>query len=171
MSEQATEERPAQAEESVSQRVKRIRKQRRERGQSGEMAGMNLSVPEDRKDPRFVYRWTDEANLAMRQREATFGGDYEVVDNHDGSFTDGRNMEESGTVARLAERQTGSRLVLTRKPKELYDDDQQEKVARTKEQENAMIKRGVAHDSQGLTSDQQHYTPSEVSAAGRKGRR
>lgn len=167
MSEAHTE----QQEESVRERVKRIRKQRRARGQTGETAGMNLTVPEDRKDPRFTYRWTSEDNLAMRQREATFGGDYEVVDNHDGSFTDGRNMEEGGTVARLADRQTGSRLVLTRKPKELYDDDQQEKVAKTQEQERAMIARGVAHDAQGLTAEQQHYTPSEVSSAGRKGRR
>jgi len=157
--------------EDISERVKRIRKMRRDRGETGEMAGLRLGVNKSKLDPRFKYRWVNQSNLAARQNEATFTGDWELVENHDGALTDGRNMEESGTITRLGEREQGTRMFLMRKPVELYEDDQQLKIKRTKDLEKSMIQKGAAHDAQGLTADQQHYTPSEVRTAGRKTRR
>lgn len=157
--------------DDVSERVKRIRKQRQDRGETGEMAGLRLGVNKSKLDPRFKYRWVNEENLAARQNEATFAGDWELVSNEDGELSDGRNMEEQGTVTRLGERGNGKRMFLMRKPKELWEDDQEVKVRRTRELEESMIQKGVAHDSRGLTAEKQHYTPSEVTSAGRSRRR
>jgi len=106
----------AKQKDDLSDRVKEIRKKRRERGETGEMSGLKLGVNKSRLDPRFKYRWVNEENIAARKNEATFAGDWSFVENRDGELSDGRNMEEAGTITRLGERQTGKRMYLMCKP-------------------------------------------------------
>lgn len=153
-------------DDGYSKRVEELRAKRRERG-TAMTAGKNLSVQISKLDPRFEYRWVNEENLTHRQAEATFCGDWEFVSNKNGEMSDGRNIEEKGKIGRIVEKGIGKKSFLMRKPKELYQDDQIAKRAKTEKQHKEMRKRGVAAigaPEQGEAADQT-YTPAQVANA------
>jgi hypothetical protein len=133
----------AEAEDDgYSKRIEQIRAKRRERGVST-IVGYKLRQPDDKYDPRYVYRWTNEENCQLRQSEATFGGDWEFVPNKDGHLDDGRNVEQGAKVARICDKGTGKRTVWMRKPRELYDDDQKIKAERIVKLKKEMERQGA----------------------------
>jgi hypothetical protein len=156
------------ADDGLSKRIEEIRAKRQQRG-TREIAGKKLSVDTSRLDARYEYRWTNDepGRLAGRQAEATFGGDWEFVKNDDGSLSDGRNVDQKGTISRIVDKTTGQRAYLMRKPKELYGDDQATKMQRIKQQEEQMKREGVARGAEGLLDKEasKSYAPKQVAGA------
>ncbi len=150
-------------DDGYSKRIEQIRAKRKERGVQN-AAGYKLKMDTSKQDPRFVYRWTNEENVQMRRSEATFGGDWEFVPNEDGRLDDGRNVEQGAKVARICDRGNGKRTFWMRKPKELYDDDQEVKAKRTAGVTEQMRRRGAqaAPKLSGDEDDSQIYTPQDV---------
>lgn len=157
------------ADDGLTTRIEEIRAKRRSRGSSGPVAGKKLSVDTSKLDRRFEYRWTNDepGRLQTRQAEATFGGDWEFVTNDDGSLSDGRNIDEKGTISRIVDRKSGQRAYLMRKPKELYGDDQAVKRARNKKLTEQMRKEGVARGAETLLNEDasKAYLPDQVKRA------
>lgn len=150
-------------DDGYSKRIEQIRAQRRARGTEN-TAGYKLKLDTSKLDPRFEYRWVNEENVQIRQAEATFGGDWEFLPNKDGSFDDGRNVEQGAKIARICDRGNGKRTILMRKPKELYEDDQKVKSERVKNLQSQMQKRGAqtVPKLSGDEDDSQIYTPQDV---------
>ncbi|SRR5687767_505296 len=157
------------ADDGLSKRIEDIRAKRRSRGSTSPVAGKKLSVDTSKLDPRFEYRWTNDepGRLQTRQAEATFGGDWDFVTNDDGSLSDGRNVDEKGTISRIVDRKSGQRAYLMRKPKELYGDDQAVKRSRNKKMEDQMRREGVARGSESLLTEaaSKAYLPDQVKRA------
>lgn len=158
---------PEPADDGYSKRVEEIRAKRRLRGVQA-VVGYKLRQPDDKYDPRFVYRWTNEENCQIRQAEATFGGDWEFVPNTDGYLNDGRNVEQGAKVGRICDKGTGKRTFWMRKPRELYDDDQKLKAEKIVKLEGQMKQRGaqVVPTLAGGDEDSTNiYTPKDVARA------
>ena len=166
MTETTEKQAPKPEDDGYSKRIEALRAKRRERG-TAYTAAKNLSVDTSKLDPRFEYRWVNEQNMAHRQAEATFLGDWELVPNKKGEMDDGRNVEQKASIARIVERGIGKRAYLMRKPKELYADDQQSKLEPIAKQESEMRRNGVAPGlkTEGGEDSSQIYTPRQVASA------
>jgi len=163
---EAAPEAEAQGDD-LSQRIKDLRERRKSRG-TRDQAGYKLSVNQDALDPRFKYRWVNEENLSMRQAEATFSGDWELVPNTDGKLTDGRNVEQKSTIARSVEKGSKKRAYLMRKPKVLWDDDHNTKLEKIKSTEDQMKRDGVARGGDSLLDSSEAstaYKPAQMARA------
>lgn len=109
-----------------------------------------LDLPEEAKDPNYYYRWIDAA--PGRVRQLTVEDDYDIVtqdqllgdDNHSE-----KEVSNGSQVERSAERSSDARMVLVRKPKELYDVDYAAQQARVDEIDN-IIRRGGTESPEGL---------------------
>ena len=119
---------------------------------------MNLSIPEEYKDPRYEYRWIRDDPSSIRRR--TVQDDYDVVDEKQIA----EDMRQAG-VGLLPQRHGGTQdgknygMVLVRKPKDLYDEDQAEKQEMIDETEGG-IRQGVVQSQDGLKGPTA-YTPKE----------
>jgi hypothetical protein len=122
-----------------SKRIEEIRARRRERG-NVDVSGFTqkLSVPEERKDPRFVYRWAlDSANRMHDLRAKDWDpapAETTAGDLHD--MGTGTVVERMGNVKTVPKPE---RHVLVRKPREFYEEDKAREAKKLKEQEKAIV--------------------------------
>jgi hypothetical protein len=143
-----TPEPPAGELDEASKRIEEIRARRRERG-TVDVSGLNqkLSIPENRKDPRFTYRWViDSANRVHDLRARDW--DTAPADTTAGDMRDmgtGTVIERMGNVKTVPKPE---RHILMRKPREFYEEDKAREAAKLKEQEQAIV-RGQARNAEG----------------------
>lgn len=129
---------PRQAEE----------KQRRRRRSDMSMGRLSrLALPEDAKDPNYYYRWIDAA--PGRVRQLTVEDDYDIVNQSDIGERTEQDKSDGSSVERSAERSSDARMILVRKPKELYDEDYAAQQRRLDELDN-IIKQGGSQSPDGL---------------------
>lgn len=154
----ATIERPepqveAQQDDPIGRRIEEMRAQRKERGHI-DVSGFSqkLSVPEDMKDKRLVYRWVNDTSTRhheMKQR----GWDY--ADNA-GIARDGRNSGVGTRIERIANerttRGTPQKTFLMVKPREFYEEDKAAEASRIKAHEQAI--QGRAGDQRQVQNEQ-----------------
>ena len=143
-----------------SKRVATERRQRRRRGSLGLEANMKLTVPDDYKDDRFEYRWI--RNTPGRVRQLTVQDDYDIVEDEKITEEISDHMLQSG-VGLVPERYGGTlkegghyNMVLVRKPREFYEEDQAAKAQDIDETERG-IKEGAVRG--GLTAGDRGYRP------------
>lgn len=134
--------------DEASKRIEEIRARRRERG-NVDVSGFNqkLSVPEERKDPRFVYRWALDSANRMHDLRAK---DWDVAP-PETTAGDLRDMGTGTVIERMGNVKTvpkPERHVLVRKPREFYEEDKAREAAKLKEQEQAIV-RGQTRNAEG----------------------
>ena len=152
--------RPSNAE--LAERTSRqaeVKQQRRRRQGIGAERNLKLHVPEDAKDPNFVYRWVNDR--PGRVRQLTKMDDYEVVSAAElnGGDPDPLGNTAEGTVmTRTADAGIGEKTVLLKKPREYYESD---KRAEQKEIDarDALLRKGAPPSESGLTSKDNAYVP------------
>jgi hypothetical protein len=94
-------------------REEEVATERRRRTGSGAERNLKLFVPEEAKDPNFVYRWVN--NRPGRVKQLTQMDDYDVVSSEDGTIDAGTS--EGTVVKRTVDRSEGEEAVLLRKPR------------------------------------------------------
>lgn len=152
-----TPESPTGELDEASKRIEEIRARRRERG-NVDVSGFNqkLSVPEERKDPRFEYRWALDSANRMHDLRAK---DWDIAppETTAGDLRDmgtGTVIERMGNVKTVAKPE---KHILMRKPREFYREDKAREAAKLKEQEQAIV-RGQARNAEGQ-SEPGMYVP------------
>lgn len=131
--------------------------QRRRRGDSGPLAGLKLYVPEALKDPNFEYRFVNDR--PGRVQQLTQNDDYDVVPTF--------SAEGGGNETRVADKSSGERAVLLRKPKEFYESDKREEQ-KVLDERDEMLRRGAAPNAEGLNGSDNAYVPAGRNVVGGK---
>jgi hypothetical protein len=143
---------------SRTERTEEVKVERRRRQGNGAERNMKLFIPEDVKDPNFVYRWVN--NRPGRVKNLTTLDDYNVVNIADNSIDPGK---AGGTVVtRTADSREGEEAVLLRKPRKFYEADKAEEQKLIDARDEQM-RRGAVKDSESLNGSEA-YVP-----GGRKG--
>jgi hypothetical protein len=127
-------------------RQEEVKERRRRRESLGADRNLKLHVPENKKDPNFVYRFVNDR--PGRVQQLTEGDDWDVVP----SIT-----AESGNETRVADKSSGERAVLLRKRKEFYEADKAEEQKALDARDEA-LRRAPPQDAQGL-SGPEAYVP------------
>lgn len=136
-----------------------VKSQRRRRQGMGAERNLKLHVPEDAKDPNFVYRWVNDRPGRIRQ--LTTMDDYEVVSASElnGGDPDPMNNTAEGTVVkRTADSRIGEGAVLLKKPKEYYNADKKEE-AKVLDARDDALRSGPPASQEGLTGKDGAYVP------------
>jgi hypothetical protein len=139
-------------------RTEEVKSERRRRG-SGPTLNMKLHVPEESKDPNFVYRWVNDK--PGRVQQLTTQDDWDKA-----PIVTAQNAGEGTVETRVTDRTAGDRAVLLRKPREYFEADKAEQQAQLDATDEAM-RRGAAQSHEGL-SGSEAYVPG--GAKGREGR-
>lgn len=131
-----------------AKRIEEIRARRRERG-NVDVSGFSqkLGVAEERKDPRFVYRWVLDSANRMHDLKAK---DWEPAP-PETTAGDLRDMGVGTVIERMGNVKTvpkPEKHVLVRKPKEFYEEDKAREQAKIKEHEKAIV-RGQTRNAEG----------------------
>lgn len=143
--------RPSNAERAT--RATEVTQRRRRRESLGEDRNLRLYVPESEKDPNFVYRWVNDRG--GRVKRMTTEDDYDIAP----TAKDESKDTSEGTVAtRVGSQTTGEKMVLLRKPREFYDEDQKAKMAKLDELDKTM-RQGPAQSGDGLSRADNAYVP------------
>lgn len=158
------------SEPTRSARAEDVANRRRRRQGMGAERNLKLHVPEESKDPNFVYRWVNDR--AGRVRQLTKMDDYEVVSSSElnGGDPDPMGNTAEGTVMkRTADRGIGEATVLLKKPKEYYEADKKEE-AQVLDERDKMLRRGppAAEAAQGLSNADNAYVPGGRNVIGGK---
>ena len=137
-----------QATDEGGKRISEIRARRAERGPM-DVSGLNqkLSVPDDKKDPRFVYRWGLDVGNRVHDLKAK---DWDVAPGET-TAGDARDVGVGTVPERIGNVRTvdkPEKHILMRKPKEFYEEDKAREQAKIKEHEKAIV-RGEAKDADG----------------------
>jgi hypothetical protein len=140
-------------------RTEEVKVERRRRTGTGAERNLKLHVPEEYKDPNFVYRWVN--NAPGRVKQLTQMDDYEVVSSEDGRIDSGTS--EGTVVKRTVDRNEGDEAVLLRKPRHFYEADKAEEQ-KLIDARDEQLRAGAAPSSEGL-SGSEAYVP-----GGRQGR-
>ncbi|HDA7126318.1 TPA: hypothetical protein O5T86_001251 [Staphylococcus aureus] len=143
---------------SRTPRIEEVQTERRRRTGLGPDRNLKLHVPEEAKDPNFVYRWVN--NRPGRVMQLTQMDDYEVVSSEDGKID--RGTTEGTVVKRTVNRSEGDEAVLVRKPRAYYEADKAEEQKLIDAADEDM-RNGASRSSEGL-SGSEAYVP-----GGRKG--
>lgn len=139
-------------------RVEEVQTERRRRQGIGAERNLKLYVPEEAKDPNFVYRFVNDR--PGRVKQLTQMDDYEIVSS-DGSIDAG--TAEGTVIKRTVDRREGEEAVLLRKPRKYYDADKAEEQ-KLLDARDEQLRAGSAPSSEGL-SGSEAYVP-----GGRQGR-
>jgi len=134
-------------------RVEEVKVERRRRQGMGAERNLKLHVPEEAKDPNFVYRWVN--NTAGRIKQLTEMDDYEIVSSEDGKIDAG--ISEGTVVKRTVSRSEGDEAVLLRKPRHYYEADKAEEQ-KLIDARDEQLRVGSAPSSEGL-SGSEAYVP------------
>lgn len=136
-------------------RVEQEQRTRRRRESLGADRNLKLHVPEDKKDPNFVYRWVNDK--PGRVQQLTEGDDYDVVA---GVTNDGT------TETRVADKSSGERAVLLRKPKDFYESDKRSEQKVIDDRDEAM-RRGAPPSAEGLAGPESYVPGGRNTIGGR----
>jgi hypothetical protein len=128
-------------------RQEEVKQRRRRRESLGAERNLKLHVPEDKKDPNFVYRFVNDR--PGRVQQLTQADDWDVVP----SIT-----AEGGNETRVADKSSGERAVLLRKPKDFYESDKLQEQKLLDARDEAM-RRGAPESAEGLNSSDNAYVP------------
>lgn len=147
-------------------RQQEVQQQRRRRVSLGASRNLKLHVPEQWKDPDYEYRWINHE--AGRVRQLTELDDWDVVDQGrlSGDPDPEKNASVGAMLERVTDRQNGTRQVLVRKPKKLYEADKAEEQAKIAAQEDHM-RRAPLPSPEGL-SGPHAYVPNGRNIVGGK---
>lgn len=118
-------------------RADETQRTRRRRQDTSELAGLNLRIPEELKDPAFEYRWINDTGGRIHAK--TKMDDWDKVEGVAPVVVD--KTPRSGEPMRA---------FLCRKPKQLHEEDKAKAQARINEQENS-LRRGKVTDPKGLS--------------------
>lgn len=134
-------------------RVQEVQTERRRRTGTGAERNLKLFVPEEYKDPNFVYRWVN--NRPGRVKQLTQMDDYDIVSSEDGTIDAGTS--EGTVVKRTVDRSEGEEAVLLRKPRKFYEADkaEEQKLLDAKDEQ---LRQGQGFSSEGL-SGSEAYVP------------
>lgn len=127
-----------------------VKTQRRRRDTLGADRNLKLHVPEEAKDPNFVYRFIKDN--PGRVQQLTQMDDYDLV-----SQTDIESQSIGTQVRRISNKSDGEGVVLVRKPKEFFEEDKAKEAKRIDATEEAM-RRAPPASSEGL-SGSEAYVP------------
>lgn len=136
-----------------------VKERRRRREGSGAERNMKLHVPEEAKDPKHVYRWVNDR--PGRVRQLTQQDDYEVVSSTEmGGETPIENgpAAEGTVMARAADKITGERMVLLKKPKDYYEKDKAEEQ-KALDARDELLRKGLPVSQEGLSGKDHAYVP------------
>lgn len=136
---------------------------RRRRSEFGEKRNLKLYVPEDKKDPNYVYRWVNDT-ASGRIHNMTKLDDWDIV-----SAEEIENQGEGTGIQRhtgTAENGSSQRAYLCRKPKEFYEEDQKVKWDHLDAIEDDM-KRGPVPTDGGLDPSKAYVPQGHVNKIGR----
>lgn len=150
---------PSKAKRSRIDEIRERRKQRQSQDVSG--YSQRLSVPEEFKDKQYVYRWANDVATRVHDLKAR---DWEVVSSED-IAKDERNTGVGTTIERIGSARTVTtpeKTVLMRKYKEFYDEDEERKQVRIKQNEEGLIA-GKTGDPQGLTGPEAYVPQGGIS--------
>jgi hypothetical protein len=138
-------------------RTEEVKTARRRRSGSGFERGLKLYVPEEEKDPNFVYRWVN--NTPGRVNQLTTMDDYDVVSSEsiDGGTSEGT------VIKRTVSRDEGDEAVLLRKPRAYFEADKADEQKQI-DARDEQLRAGAPQSSEGL-SGSEAYVP-----GGQKGR-
>lgn len=133
----------------TSKRAEKVRAARRRRKGLGGASNMKLTLPEEKLDrKKFNYRWAK--GEPQRIAQLTQYDDYDVV--HDESLAEADKQAGLGIhPERFGGRDEQGKpynMVLLRKPKELYEEDEAEKQKMVDEREAPLL-RGVVKSPDG----------------------
>lgn len=123
-------------------RKEEVKQERRRRGGLNHGLNLKLHVPEESKDPNFVYRFINKRDGRIQQ--LTQMDDYDIVSNED---MESRSI--GTTVERTANQRDGEAMILVRKPKEYHEADKARKKQAIDAKEDA-IRRGAPDSPEGL---------------------
>jgi hypothetical protein len=142
---------PRVSEDEGARRIAEIRSRRQERGHV-DVSELNqkLTVADDRKDPRFTYRWALDVGNRIHDLKAK---DWDIAP---GSTTagDARDVGVGTVPERMGNTRTvpkPERHVLMRKPKEFYEEDSSRKAAKIKKDEESIMRTGDVRSPEGLS--------------------
>lgn len=135
-----------------SPRIEQERQQRRRREDTGMGRRRNLSVT-TKMDPNYSYRWVNDD--PGRMHSLTVQDDWELVP-LDGP-REAKDMSLGTGHERIADRYTGKKTILLRKPRDYYVADKAKEQAEIDETEKS-IKRGETRSPDGL-SGPKAYVP------------
>lgn len=148
---------PPQVTPPPSPRAAEVAGRRRRREGSGAERNMKLHIPEQKKEPNFVYRWVNARD--GRVKHMTENDDYDVVTADQVGGEDPTKSVAIGTVMnRIGDQKTGEGMVLLRKPREYFEQDKKEKMAHLAALDETM-KVGPAQNAQGLGPQDNAYVP------------
>ena len=153
-----------QVEDPIGKRIEEMRAQRRER-RPQDVSGFSqkLSVPEDLKDHRLVYRWVNDTSTRhydMAQKGWIYA-DNEVV------ASDARNSGVGTRIERIANERTTpkpQKTFLMVKPREFYEEDKAAEASRIKAHEKAI--QGAAGTTREVRNEQGVSEPGMYIPAG-----
>jgi hypothetical protein len=134
-------------------RTEEVKTERRRRQGMGAERNLKLFVPEQAKDPNFVYRFVNDR--PGRVKQLTQMDDYEIVSSEDGNIDPG--TAEGTVVKRTVDRSEGEEAVLLRKPRQYYEADKAEEQKLLDERDEE-LRAGKVQSSEGL-SGSEAYVP------------
>lgn len=123
-----SQQKPTRAEET--------QEGRRRRQDTGPLAGLNLNVAEEDRDPNYEYRWINDTGNRVENK--TKRDDWDIV------------RTEPTLVDKTPRSGAPMKAYLVRKRKDFQQEDQAKRMARLQEQEDS-IRRGVVNDPKGLS--------------------
>lgn len=130
-------------------RIEEIRRRRAERGTLTSDPNTKLSVPQEKLDPNWTYRWVNDREMRIHQLQQQ---DWIMVEEETTTGPDDRNKGIGTRPERVVNDRTVStpeRAFLMRKPREFYVEDKQRRIDRLKAQEAQMVK-GKVEGAEGL---------------------
>lgn len=141
-------------------REEEVKSERRRRTGTGAERKLKLFVPDEHKDPNFVYRWVN--NRPGRVKQLTQMDDYDVVS----SEAIDAGTSEGTVVKRTVDSGEGEEAVLLRKPRHFYEADKAEEQSRIDARDEE-LRKGQVQSAEGL-SGSEAYVPG--GRPGREGR-
>lgn len=100
---------------------------RRRREGLGADRNLKLHVPEESKDPNYIYRWVNDRPGRVRQLSTM--DDYDVVSANElggGDPEPEKNASEGTTMTRIGDARAGEKVVLMKKLKTHFEADRKE---------------------------------------------
>jgi hypothetical protein len=151
--------------EGRGERSEEVARSRRRRRDSiyFDGADFNLMVPDEEKDPRYVYRWVNDDKYRMTQM--TKQDDWDICQTSEFS-SDFKNTDGGTSISRIVGRDAHGgimRAYLCKKLKE-YDDEDRAKELRRINQMYTQMREGQipGRDSLSKENEDLRYVPKEV---------
>lgn len=148
----------SETEQKRPTRQEEVKTERRRREDSVSGRNLKLHVPDDAKDPNFVYRFINAR--PGRVQQLTRMDDYDVV-----SSTEMDSKSLGTTVERIGNQQDGEKMILVRKPKEYFEADKAKEHELIRAREKA-IEKAAPPSPEGL-SGPNAYVPGGKNTIGR----